>query len=111
MWMERHGCIDHYSAQCMEHSNREIKHGFRQGSNHQPQRMLRSGKMTLSRTGQVLKRSTLMAHHRDMHAPPKRSQPHMPKEKADKVKKEMAAKASKRKSVLAERADKHKKQK
>eukprot|EP00873_Tetraselmis_striata_P010756 jgi/Tetstr1/431020/TSEL_002038.t1 len=111
MWMERHGCIDHYSAQCMEHSNREIKHGFRQGSNHQPQRMLRSGKMTLSRTGQVLKRSTLMAHHRDMHGPPKRSQPHMPKEKADKVKKEMAAKASKRKSVMAERADKHKKQK
>eukprot|EP00873_Tetraselmis_striata_P014508 jgi/Tetstr1/434772/TSEL_023823.t1 len=101
MWMERHGCIDHYSAQCMEHSNREIKQGFRQGSNHQPQRMLRSRKMTLSRTGQVRKRSTLMAHHRGMHGPPKRSQPHMPKEKADKVKKEMAAKASKRKSVMA----------
>eukprot|EP00873_Tetraselmis_striata_P001057 jgi/Tetstr1/421321/TSEL_012292.t1 len=84
MWMERHGCIDHYSAQCMEHGNREIKQGFRQGSNHQPQRMLRSGKMTLSRTGQ---------------------------EKTDKVKKEMAAKAIKRKSVMAERADKHKKQK
>eukprot|EP00873_Tetraselmis_striata_P037237 jgi/Tetstr1/457501/TSEL_044082.t1 len=36
--------------------------------------------------------------------------PNLKKEKADKVKKEMAAKASKRKSVMAERADKHKKQ-
>ena len=95
-WMEAHGCIDRYSAQCMEHANREVKQGYRQGSNHQGQRVTCTGKLTLSRTGQVLKRSTLMAHHRDMHGPAHRAQPHMPKRKADAVKLELEEKAGKR---------------
>jgi hypothetical protein len=43
-WMEAHGCIDRYSAQCMEHANMEVKQGYRQGSNHQGQRVTCTGK-------------------------------------------------------------------
>eukprot|EP00873_Tetraselmis_striata_P029184 jgi/Tetstr1/449448/TSEL_036543.t1 len=64
----------------------EIKEGFRNGSNQQPQNLLKSGKMMLSRTGQVTTRSTLIAHHRDMHGPAHRAQPHLPKAKACAVK-------------------------
>lgn len=95
-WMEEHGCIDHYSAQCMEHCNREVKRGYKLGTNHQQQRTTHTGKVTLSRTGQNLKRSTLLAQHRDMHGPASRAQPHMPKRKADAVKQEQQAAAAKR---------------
>eukprot|EP00873_Tetraselmis_striata_P046395 jgi/Tetstr1/466659/TSEL_011147.t1 len=98
-WMELHGNLDALSAQCMEHCKREIKEGFRKGSNHQPHGMLKFGKVTLSTTGQVMKRSTLMAHHRDMHGPAHRAQPHLPKVKADAVKAEMAEKAAKRREI------------
>eukprot|EP00873_Tetraselmis_striata_P023477 jgi/Tetstr1/443741/TSEL_031729.t1 len=57
----------------------KIKEGFRKGSNHQPHRLLKSGKATLSRAGQVMKRSTLMARHRDVHGPTYRAEPHLPK--------------------------------
>eukprot|EP00873_Tetraselmis_striata_P046130 jgi/Tetstr1/466394/TSEL_010923.t1 len=77
--MEPHGNLDGLSALCMEHCNKEIKEGFRKGSNHQPQRMLKCGTVTLSMVGQVLKRNTLMAHHRDMHGPAHRAQPYLPK--------------------------------
>jgi hypothetical protein len=96
-WMEAHGCINRYSAQCMEHANKEVKQGYRQGSNHQGQRVTCNGKLTLSRTGQVIKRSTLMAHHQDMHGPSHRAQPHMPKRKADAVKLELVQQEAKRK--------------
>eukprot|EP00873_Tetraselmis_striata_P012764 jgi/Tetstr1/433028/TSEL_022365.t1 len=59
----------------------EITEGFRNGSNHQPQHMLKSGKEMLSRTGQVMTHSTLIAHHRDMHEPAHRAQAHLPKAK------------------------------
>lgn len=72
----------------------EIKQGFRNGSNQQPQHLLKSGKVMLSRTGQVTTRSTLIAHHRDMHGPAHRAQPHLPKAKACAVKAEMAEKAA-----------------
>jgi hypothetical protein len=72
-WMEAHGGIDRYSAKCMEHANTQVKQGYRQGSNHQRQCVRFMGKLTLSRTGQVLKRNTLMAHHRDMHGPAHRA--------------------------------------
>jgi hypothetical protein len=85
-WMEAHVCIGRYSAQCMKHANREVKQGYRQGIIHQGQRITCTGKLTLSMTGQVLKRSTLMAHHRDMHGPAHRAQPHMPKRIADAMK-------------------------
>eukprot|EP00873_Tetraselmis_striata_P024222 jgi/Tetstr1/444486/TSEL_032367.t1 len=98
-WMELHGNLDALSAQSMEHCNKEIKEGFRKGSNHKPQRMLKCGKVTLSRTGQVMKCSTLMAHHRDMHGPTHQAYPHMPKVKADAVKAEMAEKAAKRRKI------------
>eukprot|EP00873_Tetraselmis_striata_P039833 jgi/Tetstr1/460097/TSEL_005414.t1 len=55
------------AERCMEQCNMEIKEGFRKGSNHQPQRLLKTGKVTLGKTGQVMKRSTLTAHHHDMH--------------------------------------------
>jgi hypothetical protein len=97
-WMEAHGCIDCYSAQCMEHANGEVKQGYRQGSNHQRQRFTCIGKLTLSRTGQVLNRSALlMAHHRDMHEPTHRALPHMPRRKAYAVKVELEQRAAKRK--------------
>jgi hypothetical protein len=96
--LEAHGCIDCYNEQCMEHANREVKQGYRQGSNHQRQRVTCTGKLTLSRTGQVLKRSTLMAHHRDMHGPAHRAQPHMPKRKVDEVMLELEEQAAKRKN-------------
>jgi hypothetical protein len=80
----------------MEHANMEVKQGHRQGSNHQEQRVTCTEKLTLSRTGQVLKRSTLMAHHRDMHGPAHRAQPHMRKHKADALKLELEEKAAKR---------------
>jgi hypothetical protein len=80
----------------MEHANREVKQGYRQGSNHQGQRITCTGKLTLSMTGQVLKRNTLMAHHRDMHGPAHRAQPHIPKRKANAVKLELDEHAAKR---------------
>jgi hypothetical protein len=83
--MEAHGCIDRYGAQCMEHANRKVKQGYRQGNNYQGQRVTYTGKLTLSRNGQVLKRNTLMAHHRDMHGPAHRAQPHIPKANAVKL--------------------------
>jgi hypothetical protein len=95
-WMEAHGCIDRYSAQCMEHANRDVKQGYRQGSNHQGQRITCTGKLTLSRTGQILKRNTMMAHHRDMHGPAHRAQPHIPKRKANAVNLELEEHATKR---------------
>jgi hypothetical protein len=51
----------------------------------------------LSRTWQVIKRNTLMAHHRDMHGPAHRAQPHMPKRKANAHKLELEEQAAKRK--------------
>eukprot|EP00873_Tetraselmis_striata_P027805 jgi/Tetstr1/448069/TSEL_035368.t1 len=75
-------------------ANMEIKEGFRNGSNQQPQHLLKSGKVMLSRAGQVTTRSTLIAHHRDMHGPAHRAQPHLPKAKACAVKAEMAEKAA-----------------
>eukprot|EP00873_Tetraselmis_striata_P012413 jgi/Tetstr1/432677/TSEL_022045.t1 len=99
-WMEMHVNRDALmSAQCMEHCNREIKEGFRKGSNHQPKRLLKSGKVTLSRTGQFMTRSTLIAHHRDIHGPAHRAHPHLPKVKADAVKAEMAEKAANRRKI------------
>jgi hypothetical protein len=95
-WMEAHGCINRYIAQCMEHAKREVKQGYRQGRNHQGQRVTCTGKLTLSMTWQVLKRSTMMAHHRDMHAPAHRAQLHMPKRKADAFQLELEEKAAKR---------------
>jgi hypothetical protein len=29
IWMDAHGCIDRYSAQCMEQANKEVKQGYR----------------------------------------------------------------------------------
>eukprot|EP00873_Tetraselmis_striata_P003320 jgi/Tetstr1/423584/TSEL_014256.t1 len=50
-WMELHGNLDALSAQCMEHCNMEIKESFRKGNNHQPQRLLKSGKPVLTIVG------------------------------------------------------------
>eukprot|EP00873_Tetraselmis_striata_P028084 jgi/Tetstr1/448348/TSEL_035631.t1 len=79
---ELHGNLGARKARCMEHYNMEIKEGFRKGSNHQPMRLLKSGKLTLSMIGQIMMRNTLMAHHRDMHGTTHRAQPHLPKAKA-----------------------------
>jgi hypothetical protein len=84
--MEAHGCIDRYNAQFMEHANMEVKQAYCQGGNYQGQRVTCTGKLTLSMTGQVLKRNTLMAHHRDMHGPAHRAQPHTPMRKAYAIK-------------------------
>eukprot|EP00873_Tetraselmis_striata_P041710 jgi/Tetstr1/461974/TSEL_007047.t1 len=59
----------HEVQKMLEDPNKEIKEGFRKGNNHRPQRLLKSGKVTLCKTGQVMKRNTLMAHHHDMHGP------------------------------------------
>eukprot|EP00873_Tetraselmis_striata_P015228 jgi/Tetstr1/435492/TSEL_024397.t1 len=75
-------------------ANMEIKEGFRKGSNHQPQCMLKSGKVTVFRTGQVVTHSTLMAHHRVMHRPTHRAQPLLRKAKACAVNAEMAERAA-----------------
>jgi hypothetical protein len=96
-WMEAHGGIDRYNVQCVEHANIEIRQGCRQGSNHKRQRVTCTGKLTLSKTGEVLKRSTLMAHHRDMHGPAHRAQLHMHKRKANADKLELKEHAAKRK--------------
>jgi hypothetical protein len=45
---------------------------------------------------QVLKRNTMIAHHRDMHGPAHRAQPHMPKRKADAMKLKFEEHAAKR---------------
>eukprot|EP00873_Tetraselmis_striata_P028864 jgi/Tetstr1/449128/TSEL_036338.t1 len=84
-WMKLHGNLDDaLRATCTEHNNKETKEG--KVINHQPLRLLKSGKVTLSVTGQVLKRSTLMAHHRDMHGPSHCAHPLLLKVKADAVK-------------------------
>eukprot|EP00873_Tetraselmis_striata_P035906 jgi/Tetstr1/456170/TSEL_042938.t1 len=53
----------HEVQKMLEGPHREIKEGFRKGSNHQPRRLLKSGKVTLCKIGQAMKRNTLMAHH------------------------------------------------
>jgi hypothetical protein len=95
-WMGAHGCIDRYIAKCIEHANREVKQGHRQGSNHKGRRVTCTGKITLKRTWQVLKRSTLMVHQRDMHGPAHRAQPHTPKRKVYALKLELEEQATKR---------------
>eukprot|EP00873_Tetraselmis_striata_P025340 jgi/Tetstr1/445604/TSEL_003410.t1 len=74
-WMELYDNLDALSVQCMEHCNMEIKEVFHKGSNHKPHRLLKSGKVTLFRTGRVMTSSTLMAHHRDVHGLAHRAQP------------------------------------
>jgi UDP-N-acetylenolpyruvoylglucosamine reductase len=76
-------------AKAMENANKEVKHGYRQSINHKGQRVTCTVKLTSSRNGQVLKRSTLMAHRRVMHGPTLRAQPHMPERKANAFKLEL----------------------
>jgi hypothetical protein len=81
----------------MERANKEVEQqGYRQGSNHHGQRVTCTGKLTLRKTGQVFKRNTLMAHHRDMHGPAHSAQPHMPKREACALSVELEEHAGKR---------------
>jgi hypothetical protein len=50
-WMEAHGCIDRCNAQCMEHTNKEVKQGYSLGINHQRHRVTCTAKLTRSRIG------------------------------------------------------------
>eukprot|EP00873_Tetraselmis_striata_P041244 jgi/Tetstr1/461508/TSEL_006614.t1 len=63
-WIDLHGNLDALRTLCMEHRSKKINEGSLKCSNHQPRCLLKSSKVTLSGTSQVMKRSTLMAHYR-----------------------------------------------